>query len=161
MVEHSKMFVDAAVLAMPETHDMKVQTHGPRKKAYYESIPPKVNTNLSRASPEDQFEYRPGTNIKMVRYKSVADKKISPEANHRKTTLSPQKLKSPQSAAVEGHTHREDAKSLRVQLQSLKAQLNDQEADNLTLIEKVTRLEEAIADHEKTNAELNQKLRHK
>ena len=50
---------------------------------------------------------------------------------------------------------------MRVQLQSLKAQLNDQEADNLTLIEKVTRLEEAIADHEKTNAEINQKLRHK
>ena len=97
----------------------------------------------------------------MVRYRSVADKKISPEANHRKTTLSPQKLKSPQSAALEGHTHREDAKSLRVQLQSLKAQLNDQEADNLTLIEKVTRLEEAIENHEKINADLNQKLRQK
>ena len=108
------MYVDAAVMAVPDTHDMKIQTHGPRKKAYYDSIAPKINTNLSRASPEDQFEYRPGTNVKIVRYKSVADKKISPETNNRKTTLSPQKLKSPPSAVAEGHTHKEEAKSLRV-----------------------------------------------
>ena len=79
VVEHSKMYADVACLAKPDTNEAKIQTHGPRKKAYYESIPPKVNTNLSRAPSEDQFEYRSGTNVKIVRYKSGIDKRISPE----------------------------------------------------------------------------------
>lgn len=83
-----------------------------------------------------------------MRYKSVADKKVSPEKRTKESAngsfISPnKKMISPESAREQG-IHKEDVKSLRVQLQSLKAQLNDQEADNLTLIEKVTSLEAAI-----------------
>ena len=43
----------------------------------------------------------------------------------------------------------------------LKAQLNDQEADNLTLIEKVTSLEAAIQEYEQMHGEFVHKLRQK
>ena len=41
---------NVAVLARPDTKDVKCQTHGPRKNAYYRSIPAKVFTNLNGRS---------------------------------------------------------------------------------------------------------------
>ena len=46
VADQSKLFIDAACYAKPDTNDVKCQTHGPKKKAYYDSIPAKVNTNL-------------------------------------------------------------------------------------------------------------------
>ena len=43
----------------------------------------------------------------------------------------------------------DDIRSLRLQLTSLKAQLNAQEQDNMTLISKVTQLEDTIETQEK------------
>ena len=43
----------------------------------------------------------------------------------------------------------EDVKSLRLQLTSLKKQLTAQETDNMTLIEKVTQLEDTIENQER------------
>lgn len=37
---------EVACLAIPDVKDAKCQTHGPRKQAYYRSIPAKVRTNL-------------------------------------------------------------------------------------------------------------------
>ena len=42
---------DIGSLAQPDTKDVKCQTHGPRKQAYYRSIPAKVQTNLPTRSP--------------------------------------------------------------------------------------------------------------
>ena len=47
---------DIGILAMPETCDAKCQTHGPRKQAYYRSIPAKINTNLPNRSPSTSRE---------------------------------------------------------------------------------------------------------
>ena len=38
---------NVASLAKPDTKDVKSQTYGPRKNAYYRSIPAKVYTNLN------------------------------------------------------------------------------------------------------------------
>ena len=46
---------DAGVLALPDTREVKCQTHGPRKQAYYRSIPAKVQTNLPNRSPSASF----------------------------------------------------------------------------------------------------------
>ena len=37
---------EVGTLAQPDTHDRKTQTHGPRKQAYYKSIPSRVYGNL-------------------------------------------------------------------------------------------------------------------
>lgn len=47
---------DVAVLALPDTKDVKCQTHGPRNQAYYRSIPAKVYTNLPNRSPSTSQE---------------------------------------------------------------------------------------------------------
>ena len=39
---------NANIQAKPDTSEAICQTHGPRKKAYYDSIPARVNTNLQR-----------------------------------------------------------------------------------------------------------------
>ena len=46
---------DVGSLALPDTKDVKCQTHGPRKQAYYRSIPAKVQTNLPNRSPSASF----------------------------------------------------------------------------------------------------------
>ena len=43
-----------AVTVKPETCDARVQTIGPRSKAYYESVPPKVDTGLVKRSESEE-----------------------------------------------------------------------------------------------------------
>ena len=55
----------------------------------------------------------------------------------------------------------DDIRSLRLQLTSLKAQLNAQEQDNMTLISKVTQLEDTIETQEKNYDTLQFELEEK
>lgn len=48
-----------------------------------------------------------------------------------------------------------------MQLKTLKTQLNDQENDNLTLIERITSLNALISDYEAVNNELDCRLSEK
>ena len=73
---------DVASLAQPDTKDVKCQTHGPRRHAYYRSIPAKVNTNLPYRSPSTSMERLPdathvsasGSNSGLLKYATTFSK---------------------------------------------------------------------------------------
>ena len=56
---HEDTTKEVACLAHPDTKDVKCQTHGPRRHAYYRSIPAKVNTGLPNRSPSTSMERLP------------------------------------------------------------------------------------------------------
>ena len=131
---------EVACLALPDTREVKCQTHGPRKSAYYKSIPAKINTNLRGRSPSTSLEraqsYDNGAVLRARKSREASMPGSSPgKAKRSKTGVSSSQspsrrlLATPEQAeawtgtgngAARRDNHAlEDMKSLRLQLLSL------------------------------------------
>ena len=77
--------------AKPETCDARVQTIGPRSKAYYESVPPKVDTGLVKRSESEEHQNQQSFSIKTCTIE--ASKQINENERPKRATSTPKKAR--------------------------------------------------------------------